>query len=849
MALPEQRAEIGLPRRTEAKHAAGMNPVRPHYVPAPYQDSAGEGRVILRDGSTAQVRFARADDRPAMAAFFRRLSPASRRFRFFTETKPGPDLIERLCGVTNPLEQVTLVVLRTLDGIPQIIASASYIRLKEHEAEFAVAVDDSFHGKGLGGLLLERLATIAASHGFTEFVAVTHPDNRPMLDVFRHSGLEPKETFSEGLVEITFSLRPRAESVERSEARDQLYTKASIRPLFRPSSIAVLGATREPGGFGQRILQSLLANGFQGPVYPVNPKATEIAGVRAYPTVADIPEAVDLAILAVPAEVVKESVDACAAKGVRALIVISSGFADAGPEGVKQQQALVAQVRGHGMRLLGPNCLGVMNTDPDVSLNATFVDAMPPRGHVALSSQSGALGLAMLHLARRRGLGLSMFASMGNKADVTGNDLLLAWEDDPDTSVILLYLESFGNPRRFSRIARKVGRSKPIVCVKSGRSDVGDLAVEALFRQAGVIRADSIEDMFDTAVLLGTQPLPRGRRVAIATNSHGAGVLCRDACIAAGLDPQPPSAPAVIRLRDLLPAGADVSRVVDLTASASTEHYYQAAEAMLWDPSVDSLIAIYIPVLDNDGSKILHALASGIAAARRRGAPAKPVLVVMMSGEGERLVARAGEESIPRFLFPETAARALGRAADYAAWRGEPAGVVVDFEDMDLAQARATCREAAARSAEGWLTSADAASALSAAGIRVGDTASPLPLGSIPMFLRVREDPSFGPILTLGIVPPDGGEAHDIAHRLIPLTDHDATAMLSSLRAYRRLSGTGGRPACDIDALRDVLLRVSLLVEDIGEIRELEFNPILICPAGEGCRILSARVCIHTNTP
>ena len=512
-----------------------MNAVKPMFFPTPYQEAADAGRMILRDGSAAVVRRAGPGDAKAVRAFYGRLSAQSRWMRFFSEAKPQEEAVRGICDDSRPEELVTLLVLR---GEGQVIATGSWIRMEEGRAEFAVAVDDGFHGKGIGGILLERLAILAVARGCTTFVAVTHPSNRAMLDVFRHSGFEMTERMEEGLVHIELNVRPRAESVAHADLRDRVFTKASVRPFFDPKGIAVVGASRDTGSVGHRVLEGLVRGGFSGSIFPVNPQARVVFSIKAYPRVTDIPDAVDLAILCVPREAVRGVVEDCAVKGVRALVVVSSGYAEAGAKGAERQRELRDQVRDLGMRMLGPNALGVINTDPEVRLHGTFAPVAPLPGKIALSSQSGALGLALLNVAKGCGLGLSMFASMGNKADLTGNDLLYFWEDDERVEVILLYLESFGNPRRFARIAREVGRRKPIVCVKSGRARertrvsrrLEDATVSGLFQQIGVVRADTLEEMFEVAGLLGNQPLPRGARVALVTNSRGAGILCADAC-------------------------------------------------------------------------------------------------------------------------------------------------------------------------------------------------------------------------------------------------------------------------------------------------------------------------------
>jgi acetyl coenzyme A synthetase (ADP forming)-like protein len=676
-----------------------MAQVRPVYVPPPYQDSAAAGRLILRDGTTATLRLAQPEDRQAVQAFFEHLSLESRQKRFFSPAVPRGPWLEAFCDASDPRRQLTLLVTRVVGGAPRVIAVGSYLAEKADAdlAEVALAVDDAFHGLGLGSLLLERLALLAVRHGIRRFWAVTHVDNRPMLEVFHRSGFQVQERLEGGDVHLVFSVEPTEASVARSELLDRLFTAASLRPLFRPNAVAVVGASRDPDSLGYKILEALVLHRFQGPVYPVNPRAAVVGSIRAYASVRHIPEPVDLAVVAVPRHIVPGVVDECAERGVKALVVITAGFAEVDAEGRQLQQQLVDKVRGYGMRLVGPNCFGVLNTDPTVRLNATFSPLFPPPGRVALSSQSGALGLAILSLARRRQLGLSTFISVGNKADVSGNDLLQYWEEDEHTDVILLYLESFGNPRRFARIARRVSRRKPVVVLKSGRTRAGsraagshtaalaasEVAVEALFQQTGVIRAETLAEMFELAAVLGSQPLPKGRRVAIVTNAGGPGILCADACEAGGLVVPELSSATRQRLSAFLPPQASLSNPVDLLASAGPEHYRQAIEALLSADEVDALVVIYIPIDFAQTARFCDAIAAGVEAGRAAGGSHKPMLASLMAEQGATRLLRAGPESLPAYAFPEAAARVLSKVADYAEWRAQPLGMLIEYDDAD----------------------------------------------------------------------------------------------------------------------------------------------------------------------
>ena len=508
--------------------------------------------------------------------------------------------------------------------------------------------------------------------------------------------------------------------------------------LFRPRSVAVIGASRERGTIGAEIFHNLISHGFQGVVYPVNPRAAVVQSVQAYPSIESVPGPVDLAMIVVPAAVTLGVLDACGRAGVRAAVVISAGFKETGEEGAARERALVACARGHGMRLIGPNCLGVLNTEPAVRLDATFSPTYPPAGRVAFSSQSGALGLAILEYATELNLGISQFVSVGNKADVSSNDLIEFWEEDPGTDLILLYLESFGNPRRFTRIARRVGRRKPIIAVKSGRTRAGvraaashtgslagsDAAVDALFQQSGVIRTDTIEELFDVAILLANQPIPRGARVGIVTNAGGPGIMASDACESHGLEIAVLSDDTAAALRAFLPREASVRNPVDMIASASPENFERTVRLVAGDPSIDAVLAIYVPPVVTRPLDVAQAIVRGSAAAAHdavgRGEAPKPVLSCFMGSHGVPEGLRSLHEGqIPSYAFPESAAIALARAVRYGRWRAEPEGTVRRFEVNREAAAGvlAAARTRAASGANVWLSPEEARTLLAAYGL------------------------------------------------------------------------------------------------------------------------------------
>src|SRR4051794_1711170 len=665
-------------------------------------------RVILRDGTIAIVRVTVPGDHDALRRFFHELSTESRHRRFFSFADPDDVLLDSFCDSSDPSRQTTLVALRQVEGELRPIAVGSYLTLGNRSAEAAFAVSDPFHGKGLGTILLERLATLATANGFRRFEAMVLPENTAMLEVFQESGFEIRSKSDRGCITVLLSLSPTSDSVAAAERRQALATVASMQPLMTPRAVAVIGASRNVKSIGHRVLAAIVRAQFTGAVYPINPSATELEGLTCYPSIGHAPRGVDLAVIAVPPAIVIEVVDQCAAAGVKSLIVITAGFAEVGAEGRALQQRLLNAVRGHGMRMIGPNCMGLLNTAPGIRLNASFSPLVPPAGRVAFSSQSGALGMAILELATERQVGLSSFVSVGNKADVSSNDLLEYWEADPHTSVILLYLESFGNPRRFARLARRIGRRKPIVAVKAGRTRAGsraagshtaalaasDVAVDALFHQAGVIRADTMDDMFDIAACLEAQPLPRGRRVAIVTNAGGPGILAVDACEDAGLSVAPFSADTRATLAQFLPREASVGNPVDMIASAGPDAYRRAVEATLRAPDTDALIVIYTPVDPRSAAETLDAIRRGVAAGRVAGATGKPVLACLMGSRGRPVPLETDGERIPAYAFPENAARALAKAATYAEWRAQPPALLWSFEDIRVDDGRAICREA-----------------------------------------------------------------------------------------------------------------------------------------------------------
>jgi len=852
--------------------------------------------VVVRDGSTVCVRRATADDVDALAQFFHTLSSESLYYRFLGI----PSLTEarlRALTATDDRAGASLVV----ESAGRIVAFAGFYRdpACADRAEVAFAVSDALQGHGIGTRLLEQLARMARDLDISTFDAYVLAENRRMLEVFRDSGFEVTTRLEDCVFHVEISLLVTRRYEDRAAARSRAAATASMKAFFEPHVVAVVGAGRQRGKIGSEILHNLVTAGFSGTLVPVHPTASEIEGLTAYARVVDIPQAVDLAIVAVPASLVIGAVDDCIAKNVRAICVISGGFSECDAEGRAREAMLVERVRRAGCRLIGPNCMGLLNTDPALRLNATFSPIYPPAGNVAMSTQSGALGLAILDYARRLDIGISSFVSVGNKADVSSNDLIQYWADDPRTSVILLYLESFGNPKKFSEIARRVGRTKPIVAVKAGRSNAGsraaashtgalatsDAVVDALFRQAGIIRTERLEELFDVAALLSHQPVPHGNRVAILTNAGGPGILAADACEANGLELTSLSESTRARLRTFLPAAASVGNPVDMLASAPAEHYARALATILEDDQVDSVIVIFIPPLVTDPGEVARAIAESA-----RDVDGKPVLGVFMRAEG----APPALSPIPCYAFPESAALALARVTSYGRWRARPVEAPPILDRIDRVGIRAAV-DRVLRRGGGWTTAEEAATLLSAAGINcavarvaknldealqaasaigypvalkalgpallhkterravclnIADPASlraahadlttrfademtsvlvqeMVPPG-VEMIVGALQDPLFGPIVACGT----GGVLVDLladtTFRLHPVNESDAREMIDELEGSRLLRGYRGAPAANEAALRDTLLRISELVTVAPEVRELDVNPVVV---------------------
>jgi acyl-CoA synthetase (NDP forming)/RimJ/RimL family protein N-acetyltransferase len=863
-----------------------------------------EADVVLADGGTVHLRPIVPDDADRISAFHSRLSERTRYFRYFgAYPRIPPRDLERFTKVDHH-DRVALIAMLGDD----IVGVGRYERLGGGEsAEVAFVVEDTHQGRGLGSILLEHLAAAAQERGLRRFEAEVLAENSQMVRVFRDAGYQVSRELDEGVLHLEFAINPTEESVAVAYAREQAAEARSVHNLLHPRSVAVIGASTEPTKVGYAVLSNLLAADFAGTVFPVNAERSSVRGVRAYPTVLDIPDPIDLAIVAVPAASVDEVMDACLAKGVKALVVVSSGFGETGPDGRSAERRLAAEARAHGMRVVGPNALGVVNTDPSVRLNASLAPTLPGRGRAGFFCQSGALGTAILADASARGLGLSTFVSAGNRADVSGNDLLQYWETDPATDVVLLYLESFGNPRKFARLARRLGRTKPIVAVKSGRHTVtpglaatsvhvDEASVRALFEQAGVIRVESLAQLFDTGLLLSHQPLPAGRRVAVVGNSTAIGVLAADAALSEGLE-----------------LAADP---VDVGAQAGPEIFANAVREQLHRSDVDALIVVFVPPLAVPGAAYARALRDAVSSAERGTPPAKPIVSTFLAVEGipaELAVAgpggAPGRGSIPSYPSPERAVLALARVTRYAQWRHGPQGHFVRPAGVDPTAASAVVREALARASTPSveLDDADVVRLLSCYGIEVipfrvvrsQDEAEAaavslgFPVAAKAASTRLRhrtdlvgvrldisgveavraayadlravsgvdevyvqrmaargsscviglqDDPSFGTLVSFGLSGVVSDLLGDRAYRAVPLTDVDAAALVRAPKTAPLLAGYRGGEVADLDALEQLVLKVAALAEDVPEVRSLTLEPVIA--SASGAHVSNARIMV-----
>ncbi len=648
---------------------------------------------LLVDGGAVHVRPLRAGDAAALTEFHKGLSGRTVYYRYFGA---HPELSGPEAAHLVEVDYQDRMAFAAFSG-GSLVGVGRYDREAGDTAEIAFVVADAYQRRGVGTLLLEALVGYGAQHGIATFTAEVLPDNPAMLRVFLESGLAVTTSSDEDAIGVTIALAETPAYLDRRDERERASEAASMQSVLRPSSVAVVGAGRAPGGVGHAIVRGLLAGDFAGTVFPVNPHARSVCGVLAYPSLSAIPEPVDLAVVAVQARQVADVARDAASAGVRALVIVSSGFAELGEEGRAAQAELLRIARSHGMRVVGPNCLGVLNTAPDVRCDATFAPGTASPGPIAIASQSGAVGVVLLDEARRAGLGISSFVSVGNKIDVSGNDLLCYWERDDATRVVAMYLESFGNPRKFARIARRVSRSKPIVVLKGGRSAAGargamshtaaaatpEVAVGALLAASGVIEVSRLEELIDVVGVLATSPLPRGARVALVGNSGGPLILAADACVTEGLDVPELASGAQSRLVPLVPPASAVGNPVDITADGTPETLERVLATVLADDGIDVAIVVVTALNSLPAPDARRALER--VAARS----SKPVVACILGAESTPAPAGAETSRLALLESPERAAGAVAKIAAYASWRAAPEEGATELDGIDAAHARA----------------------------------------------------------------------------------------------------------------------------------------------------------------
>ena len=871
---------------------------------------AGRSYALLADGTTMIIRPAGPGDYAAVKGLHEAMSSQSLYFRFFSMSRVAAEReARRVCREAGPDHGALLGLLGD-----ELVGVASYEVLSGFQtAEIALAVADGMHARGIATLLLEHTVSVARACGVRVLTAEALPDNTAVLRLLADSGLAVRRKSGAGVVELSMPV-PQNPALGEASAyldavvgRDEHADAASLEPLLAPRSAAVVGAVSRPGSIGRRILLNIRDAGFAGALHavdshagaldPAGPAATGIEGIGCVASVAALPEAPDLVVVAVPAERVVEVARECGQRGARSLVVITPGLTTA------QESSLLAASRRAGMRLVGPNCLGV--AVPGIGLNATFATRPPSPGRAGLVVQSGGLGAALLEHFSRLGIGTSSFASVGGMLDISGTDMLIWWEADDTTELAVLYLESFGNPRRFARTARRVSAKMPILTVHAGRSAPGQRAAishtaaaaaplitrQALFDQAGIIATTSFSELLDAAVLIASQPVPAGSRVAIVSSGGGAGVLAVDACAEAGLAVAAPGEAAARRLREALPDGSAVGGPVDTTATVSVPEFATALHIAAGEDGVDAVIAL---VVGNGSADLTPALTAGRL-------PVPIAAVVLDQPESVRLLHGDGAApAVPAYASPEAAARALARAARYGSWRSRPAGTVPGIEGLRAADARLIVDSFLDRMpGGGWLSAGEADDLLRCYGIPVvefhragnadaaadaaaglgghvvikadvpgllhksnagaveldlhgdhevraavrrlqdkfgarmtGVLVEPMITGGIETIVGVVQEPVFGPVVVFGL----GGVATDVlgdhVARLAPLTSADADDLIHSLRAAPLLLGHRGQPAADIRTLRDTLLRISRLADDLPQVAELDLNPVIARPDG-----------------
>jgi acetate---CoA ligase (ADP-forming) len=806
--------------------------------------------VLLRDGSTLRLQGSLPSDFDDIKSFYDDLSPESRYFRFHGYGRT--DVAARAEAEATGVDRLALIGRH--DG--QVVAVASYEGLREPGvAEVSFAVADRFQRRGIGTRMLEQLAAIAANRAIHRFDAEVMADNRPMLGVFEHAGFAIRREGSLGELIVSLDITPSEAVIERIDERDHFAAIASLRAVLAPSSVAVAGARATVGNLGHRVLANIIGGGFQGVVAPVDHDGGVVCSIQAARSIAELPFVPELVVIAATGDELLEYASQAAACECRALLVVPAGPDESSPAARAQEAQLLEIVRGSGLRLVGPNSFGVLNTAPEVSLNATFGGATVRAGRLAICSQSGAPGIGLLGHAAARDLGVAMLASTGNRADVSTNDLLECFEEDDRMAAVMLYVETFGNPEHFTRIAQRVSRKKPILALKAGRRTEparglatshtaaalrGEAVIDALLHQAGVLRYGTVEELFDAAAFFECQPLPSGRRIGIMTNSGGVSTLAADACATRGLE---------------LVAEDGAANPLMLGIDASAEEYAAIIPEQLRDPGIDALMVLHVDLF-GDPEAVLAAVSAASTG------QSKPVVASIVRADG-RLPERNGSV-VPNFLFPESCAAVLARAAERREWLSRPLGERPQYPKLDAPAARAVISSALEREpAGGWLSRDDAGTLLASHGIPIaashrgrrepeqqvrgagrpwsGAFIEPPPDGGADLLVGTIVDSDMGTLLAVGLGGPQAGLDRTAAFRLPPRTDAEADELIDSSEAVTaELDGFAGGPVLDRTALRELILRFALLLGSVPEVVEADLNPVRCTTSG--CIVLDLRV-------
>ena len=862
--------------------------------------------VLLRDGSTLRLRAPGPEDLDDLKAFYGRLSPESRYLRFH-----GHGRVDVAAADYANADGDDRVALIGRQG-DRVVAAAGYDVLREPgAAEVAFAVADEFQGRGAATRLLEQLAAIAAERAIHRFDAEVMQGNQGMLSVFERAGFGVRRKSAYGELTVSLDISPDEAVLERIDARDHRGVVASLRPILAPASLAVVGASSAPGNLGGAVLGNILDGGFQGVATPVNRAGSVVRSIRVARSLAELDEPPELVVIAVPPDDVPDVASQAAECGAKALLILTAGFAERGDEGRELEERVLEIVRGAGLRMVGPNCLGVLNTDPAVSLNATFAGASVPAGHLAICSQSGAIGIGLLGHAAGRRLGVASFASLGDNADVSTNDLLELWEEDARTHTVMLYVETFGNPERFARVAQRVSRRKPILAVKGRRRPDGergeaqthsaaalrrDDVVDALLRHAGILRFTSGDELFNAAEFFESQPLPGGRRVGIVSNSTGMAMLAADACATLGL--------LVGR------ADGEARNPLVLGIRAGPADYTDGIRTMLADAGIDAVIAYYVDLARGDPQAVLEAMSDAAAGQR------KPLVASVVTADGR--APTDGPVGIPNFLFPESCAAVLARGAERRAWLSRPLGRQPSYDDLDPAAARALVAARLDGDGAGWLGTAEGAAFLATHGIATveshhcadvecavgvaqeiagpialkadfppparagavdavilglggevavrgawrelerrmqtagrpwtGAVVQPLAAPGADVLVGTVRDPDYGPVMAIGLSGRLAGLAHTVAFRVLPVTVAEADELIDASESVATLlDGFRGSPQVDREALRELILRFAGLLREVPEVAEADLNPVRCMP--RGYVILDMRVRVERSRP